>query len=68
MKKYIIVSMMLMSGCAVKPEVSYQIIQGDKPAGEKLLDKKISDSFYLASSSVIFEPEYEKNPMAKMAL
>ncbi|WP_038911299.1 hypothetical protein [Dickeya dadantii] len=60
MKKYIIVSMMLMSGCAVKPEVSYQIIQGDKPAGEKLLDKKISDSFYLASSSVIFEPEYEK--------
>ncbi|QWT41002.1 hypothetical protein [Dickeya dadantii] len=60
MKKYIIVSMMLMSGCAVKPEVSYQIIQGDKPAGEKLLDKKISDSFYLASSSVVFEPEYEK--------
>ncbi|WP_448622275.1 hypothetical protein [Dickeya fangzhongdai] len=60
MKKYIIVSMMVLSGCAVKPEVSYQIIQGDKPAGEKLLDKKISDSFYLASSSVIFEPEYEK--------
>ncbi|MCL6406610.1 hypothetical protein EXT70_13155 [Dickeya dadantii] len=60
MKKYIIVSMILMSGCAVKPEVSYQIIQGDKPAGEKLLDKKISDSFYLASSSVIFEPEYDK--------
>ncbi|WOA51395.1 hypothetical protein [Dickeya solani] len=60
MKKYIIVSMMLMSGCAVKPEVSYQIIQGDKPAGEKLLDKKISDSFYLASSSVVFEPEYAK--------
>ncbi|MCA6999118.1 hypothetical protein [Dickeya solani] len=60
MKKYIIISMMLMSGCAVKPEVSYQIIQGDKPAGEKLLDKKISDSFYLASSSVVFEPEYAK--------
>ncbi|WKV50796.1 hypothetical protein [Dickeya fangzhongdai] len=60
MKKYIIVSMMVMSGCAVKPEVSYQIIQGDKPVGEKLLDKKISDSFYLASSSVIFEPAYEK--------
>ncbi|RNM05010.1 hypothetical protein [Dickeya undicola] len=60
MKKYIVISMMLMSGCAVKPEVSYQIIQGDKPAGEKLLDKKISDSFYLASSSVVFEPEYEK--------
>ncbi len=45
MKKYIIVSMMLMSGCAVKPEVSYQIIQGDKPAGEKLLDKKYPTAF-----------------------
>ncbi|MEI7361157.1 hypothetical protein [Dickeya dadantii] len=68
MKKYIIVSMMLMSGCAVKPEVSYQIIQGDKPAGEKLLDKKISDSFYLASSSVIFEPEYDKESGDKKEL
>ncbi|WES88425.1 hypothetical protein OHJ28_12750 [Dickeya fangzhongdai] len=68
MKKYIIVSMMVLSGCAVKPEVSYQIIQGDKPAGEKLLDKKISDSFYLASSSVIFEPEYKKTSNDKEEL
>ncbi|WP_123961362.1 hypothetical protein [Dickeya fangzhongdai] len=65
MKKYIIVSMIVLSGCAVKPEVSYQIIQGDKPVGEKLLDKKISDSFYLASSSVVFEPEYDKAPDGK---
>lgn len=52
--------MMLMSGCAVKPEVSYQIIQGDKPAGENCWIKNIRQ---LLSGIILgdFEPEYEKS-------
>jgi|GEM_PF-2511744 len=51
---------LLISGCAVKPEVTYKIIEKT----DSTPDTTLTDSFYLASSNIIIQPTNEKATFA----
>lgn len=61
MKRYILTGIaLLISGCTVKPEVTYKIIDTINSSP----DTTLTDSFYLASSNITIQPTNEKATFA----